>query len=67
MSCDSEEMLRHSDAPCAYSDALPVLYCVTLCTWCFLHSLPLQNARFVFGTFTCGGALYGELVIGRRC
>ena len=40
-------------APCAYKEALPVLYWVTLCIWCFLHSLPLQNALLVFGTFTC--------------
>ena len=41
------------DLPWAYSDALPVLYCVTLCMVCLRHSLPLQKARLVFGTFTC--------------
>lgn len=39
--------------PWAYRLAFPVLYCVTLCIWCFPHSLPLQKARLVFGTFTC--------------
>ena len=38
--------------PWAYSEALPVLYCVTLCIWWFLHFLPLQKAFFVLGTFT---------------
>jgi hypothetical protein len=40
-------------APCANNEALPVLYWVTLCIWCFWHCLPLQKARFCFGTFTC--------------
>ena len=43
-------------APCAYRLALPVLYCVTLCTVCFLQFLSLQKARLVFGTFTCAHA-----------
>lgn len=43
-------------APCAYRLALPVLYWVTLCTVCFLQFLSLQNARLVFGTFTCARA-----------
>merc|ERR1711924_563012 len=38
--------------PCASREALPVLYCVTLCIWWFRHFLPLQKARFAFGTFT---------------
>ena len=39
--------------PCAYRLAFPVLYCVTLCIWCFLHALLAQKAFLVFGTFTC--------------
>jgi hypothetical protein len=50
---DARHRKRPWSAPCAYSDALPVLYCVTLCIWCLRHSLPLQNARLFFGMFTC--------------
>lgn len=46
-----EARLRIGRAPCAKSDALPVLYCVTLCAACFLHFL--QYVFFAFGTFTC--------------
>ena len=42
-------------APCATSEALPALYCVTLKTWWFLHFGALQKVRSVFGAFTCGG------------
>ena len=47
-------------APWAYSDALPVLYWVTLCMVCFWHSLPLQKAFLVFGTFTCSTAQHPD-------
>ena len=49
---------RPWSAPCAYSDALPVLYCVTLCIWCLRHALPRQNARLFFGMFTCKGGTH---------
>ena len=38
--------------PCAYNEALPVLYWVTLCRVCFLHSLLLQYVLRDLGTLT---------------
>merc|ERR1719313_2328623 len=42
--------LSYRRFPCALSEALPVLYCVTLCGVCFRHFL--QYVRLVFGMFT---------------
>ena len=33
-------------------DALPALYCVTLCRVCLPHFFPLQKVFRSFGTFT---------------
>lgn len=41
-----------TNAPWAYSDALPALYCVTLCIVCFRHFDDAQNVLRVFGMFT---------------
>ena len=49
--------------PCAYNEALPVLYWVTLCRVCFLHSLLLQYVLRDLGTLTIlTGTLTGRLV-----
>ena len=39
----------------------PALYCVTLWLVCFLHSLPLQYVRRVFGTLTCNPSTVSDL------
>ena len=41
-----------SGSPWAYREALPALYCVTLCRVCFLHLDDAQNVLRVLGVFT---------------
>ena len=45
-------LLSYRRLPCATSEALPALYCVTLKTWWFLHLGALQKVFVVFGAFT---------------
>ena len=42
--------------PCATSEALPALYCVTLKVSCLRQRGALQKVLSVFGAFTCGAA-----------
>merc|ERR1719238_2345620 len=47
-------LLSYRLLPCATSEALPALYCVTLKTWWFLHLGALQKVFSVLGAFTMG-------------
>ena len=62
-------LLSYRRLPCATSEALPALYCVTLKTWWFLHLGALQKVFVVFGAFTIA-ARRGDRVGGKvssRC
>ena len=45
-------LLSYRRLPCATSEALPALYCVTLKTWWLRHLGALQKVFVVFGAFT---------------